>query len=94
MTIKDLKNGDIILQREGHIGMVFEKNGETYILYPNSGYDELDGVYNDDLTDAIDGTRFDIMRVYRYEHGMIGFNDYEDGELIFDRDPTWVKPEV
>lgn len=93
MTAKDLKNGDIILQRAGHIGMYIDKDGEGYILYPTSGYDDVDPTYNDDLTDATGDAQFDIMRVYRYEYGMISFSDYEEGELIFVRDESWIKPE-
>ena len=93
MTIKDLKTNDIIIQRAGHVGMYIEKGGDGYIIYPSGGYDEVDGTYNDDLTDAVSGEKFDIMQVYRYKQGFICFNDYKDAELIFVRDQNWTKPE-
>lgn len=93
MKISELKTGDIILQRAGHIGIFIEKNGTGYILYADSGYDEIDSTFNDDLTDATGDNSFDIMRIYRMEHGMIYFNDYEDGNLIFDRDKNRARPE-
>lgn len=93
MTTKELKTNDIIVQRAGHIGMYIEKDGNGYIIYPNGGYDEVDVTYNEDLTDAIDGEKFDIMLVYRYDHGVICFNDYKEADLVFVRDEAWKMPE-
>lgn len=89
MTISDLKTNDIIVQRAGHIGMYIEKDGVGYIIYQNGGYDEVSLTYNDDLTDSVDGAKFDIMLVYRYESGFICFNDYKDADLVFVRDDAW-----
>ncbi len=92
MRIKELKAGDIIIQRAGYIGLVIEKDGDSYIIYPAGGYDQIDLVYNDDLTDSSDDYNFDIMRVYRAEYGVISFSDYEEGDIVFNREETWVKP--
>ena len=92
MTIKDLKTGDIIIQRAGHVGLYIEKDDEGYIIYQSSGYDSVDENYNEDLTDFVSGSDFDIMQIFREEHSAISFSDYMDAELIFNRDESWVKP--
>lgn len=92
MTIKDLKTGDIIIQRAGHIGLFIEKGGEGYIIYQSSGFDVVDENYNEDLTDFVSGPDFDVMQIYREEHGAISFSDYMEAELIFNREESWEKP--
>ena len=95
MTIKDLKTGDIIIQRAGHIGLYMDRDGDGYgvVIYQAGGYDAMD-CFNDDLTDAVNGPEFDIMQVYRVDPGMeaISFADYTEGDLIFEREPSWTRP--
>lgn len=92
MTINELKNGDIVLQRAGHLAMIVEKDGEKYMVYPDCGHEEIASCYRDDLTDFDEGPDFDIMQVYRAESGMISFLEYYEGTLIFERDQNWVRP--
>lgn len=93
MTIKDLKTGDIVIQRIGLVALYIKKEYEGVLIYPASGYDSMDS-FNDDLTDIMNGPEFDIMQVYRAQPGAIAisFTDYEDGDLIFERDPSWTLP--
>lgn len=91
MTIKDLQTGDIVVLRNGALGFYVNKENEGYILYADSGYDCVDN-FNDDMTDYANGPDFDIMRVYRLTGGFIYFNDYWDGDLIFNREADWVVP--
>ena len=91
MTMKDLKTGDVVVLRNGSVGFCVEKENDIYILYGENGYDCADN-FNDDMTDNANGPEFDIMRAYRAEGAFIYFNDYWDGDLIFDRDPEWAVP--
>ena len=93
MTFKDLKTGDILIQRAGHIGLFIEKDQEGVLIYQHGGYDAED-CFNEDLTDAVNGPEFDIMQVYRAVPGIeaISFTDYTEGNLIFERDPAWTRP--
>lgn len=82
---KDLLTGDIIVNARGDLGVVILE--EDIILYQNGGYDFLFS-FSDDLRDAVDQDRsFDIREVYRNPgHGPIGFLDYEECEMVFERD--------
>ena len=80
---KDLRTGDIVVLRNGSIGVVILES--NIILYQKDGYDDLD-YFSDDLKDITDDDRrFDIMEVYR-NSGPIGFLDYKDSDPIFERD--------
>ncbi len=93
MTFKDLKTGDILIQRAGHIGVFIEKDHEGVLIYQHGGYDAED-CFNEDLTDSTDDPNGDIMQVYRAEDGAIAisFTDYAEGTLIFERDSSWKRP--
>lgn len=84
MTLKDLQTGDIVVLRNGNVGFYVVKDKEGYILYQNSGYDCAD-IFNNDLTDDANGPEFDIVQVYRATGAFIYYNDYQDGDLIFNR---------
>ena len=90
MKKHEFKNGDIVVQRNGELGLYLA--GEDVIIWQESGYDFVDVTYGDDLADETDGPDFDIMQVYRADGGAISFTDYEEGDLIFERDETWVRP--
>lgn len=86
MTKKELRTGDVIVNREGYLGVVLKD--EEYILYQEIGMDYLDEfdddlVYNDD-----DYRNGDIMEVYRG----CSFLDYEDGDIVWQRDKEWICP--
>lgn len=88
MTKKDLRTGDIIVTRNGELGVVLEE--EEIILYQFDGSDMLDE-FKDDLTyEDEDYTDCDIMEVYR---GNTFFDvDNDDDVPIYQRDPDWVRP--
>ena len=94
MTGKDLKPLDIVVLREGTVGVCVESAGELCILYQDCGYDEVDFEFDDELKHESGGPDFDIMRVYREPHGeilpLVGYE--EDGELIYERDRSWKLP--
>ncbi len=94
MTGIELKPLDIVVLREGSVGVFVESNGEGCILYQKCGYDEVDFAFDDELKHEIGGPDFDIMRVYREPHGeILPFDGYEeDGELIYERDRSWKVP--
>jgi len=95
MTLKDLQIGDIIVNRKGQVGLYTIRKNEGFILYQDGGYDDVAFAFNDDLTDKYEGKEYDIMQVYReYFGGMICFTDYEDSDLIFERDETWKNPNI
>lgn len=91
MKIKDLRTGDIVVLRNATIGFCVEKENDVYILYDNNNYDCSD-IFEEDITDKVNNNEYDIMRVYRGTGAFIYYNDYWDGELIFDREPCWNMP--
>ena len=48
----------------------------------------------EDLKGIQDGGEQDIMQVFRREKGMIDFDTFEEGEMIYDRDRSWIRPPV
>lgn len=89
-TKKDLRNGDIAMNRLGELGIYLDEY--DVLIYQNEGYDELAYTFNDDLSGAADDYYFDIMRVYHAD-GPLGFFDYEEnGELVYERDQNWQPP--
>ena len=96
MTIKDLKTGDIIVHRTGHLSIYIERDNEGVIICQHGGYDPIYH-FNEDLTDAMTYPgvdNIDIMQVYRADSSLeaISFTDYTEGDLIFERDPDWTRP--
>ena len=88
----DLRNWDVVEFRNGDLGLVCMEN-ETVILQAG-GAEWLDD-YSDRLTDISDnGEMFDIMRVYRDSFGSpLNFFDYCEADIMFDRDPSWIRPD-
>ena len=92
MKKNELRNGDIVITRDGYVGVVIKTESEEYIMYANeSGYDSLDD-YNEDMIHEYDPGDPDIMQVYRTDSGICSFMDYDDFEPIYERDYTWIKP--
>lgn len=85
MTINELKNGNIILNRQGTPGVVIN---EDYIIYQNRGMDWLDNFFEDLSYFDGDRTEFDIMEVY--EQGC--FSDYMDYTRVWKRNENWHRP--
>ncbi|MGN1139050.1 MAG: hypothetical protein ACI4RM_06350 [Ruminococcus sp.] len=92
-TKADLRTGDIVEMRNGHLGFVF-KEKDAIIYDQTSGFDYISSAFNDDFTDAEDDNRdMDIVRVYRGdEDTVLGFLNFrDDGYLVFKADDT---PEI
>ncbi len=93
MTRNEFKIGDIVVLRNGDLGVYLESAGAEYILYQDGGFDFIDPNINEDLT-SYDEPDFDIMQVYRSEYCAISFTDYDDDwdNLIYERDIAWERP--
>ena len=51
MKLADLRNFDLVVLRDGSLGIVLEKDNDVFILYQEGGYDdadEIDVTYEDD----------------------------------------------
>ena len=88
-TKSDLKNGDVIVRRNGNVGVVMVDLG---VLIADDGWNDLDDI-NEDLTDCdtivYDDEGYDIVKVYRprSKYQCQFYSDaYTDGELIYDRE--------
>ena len=90
MKRNDLRNGDIVILRDNSIGLFLEE--KEVIIYQTGGYDFTDLIFDEDLTGADGETDFDIMQVYRGYDEVISFYDYDEGDLVFERDETWEGP--
>ena len=91
MKKNELKNGDIIILRNGELGLYLAEL-EAFI-YQESGYDYMETEFDDELANPYEEPDFDVMQVYREPFGnVISFFDYEEGELIFERDEKWERP--
>jgi len=86
-TKQDLQSGDIVVLRCGATGAVIkEKEG---IIYKDGGRDEF-VMFTDDLL-YDDGDRDqDIIEVYRHSN-IMGFNEYQDGHLVYEREEDGYK---
>ena len=94
MKLADLRNFDLVVLRDGSLGIVLEKDNDVFILYQEGGYDDADEIFDEDLKDYCNGPEYDIMQVYRTDCcGILCDVTYEDdGDLIFERDENWVRP--
>ena len=81
VTKNNLVSGDIVVTRNGKLGVVLVER--EYILYQNDGVDFLD-LFTEDLLSVDEDRNWDIIKVYR--GAVIGFYDYEDYEPIFERE--------
>ena len=92
MKKNELMNGDIVVERSGHLGIVIIGADEYIVFSGQQGADYLEN-YNDDMTymypeGAVDPG--DIMQVYRGSGA--SFLHYEDEEMIYERDSAWTRP--
>ena len=93
MKLADLRNFDLVVLRDGSLGIVLEKDDDVFILYQEGGYDNVDETFDEDLKDMYDGPEYDIMQVYRADQGILCAITYkDDGDLIFERDENWERP--
>lgn len=94
-TKKDLKNGDVIVRRNGWVEIVCVDLG---VFITTNGWNDRSEL-NDDLTDSdnrwFDSDEYDIVEVYRpKEKCQCQFNPdcYEKGELVYYRERDTKKP--
>lgn len=83
---QNLKTGDIVLTRDGALGIVLKK--QSYIVFQEYGAEELDD-FSDTLKSIYGGAKYDIIEVYRGE--LCSFVDYADYEPIYVRDENDVE---
>lgn len=93
MKLNELKNGDIIVMRDGYTGIVLYSEAEKYILLPDAGFEFL-VMYNDDMTyESMHES--DIMLVYRpdkYDRDPVTFQNIEERYPLYVRDENWHRP--
>lgn len=94
MKKEEFKNGDIIVFRNGDLGLYLQE--WEIILFQEDGYDELDD-YNDALEyePAYDENDhdYDMMQIFRDPFGgPPSFFDYEENMLVYERDRNWRRP--
>ena len=82
-TKSDLRTGDIVVTRDGSLGVVILDT--NIILYQNNGFDDLD-LFTEDLMSDDECRQCDIMEVYDGHEGAIGFLDYNGCDPIFRRE--------
>ena len=93
MKRDELRHCDLVVLRDGSLGIIIERDEVAFIAYEKMGYDEIDMHYDEDLKEMYDGPEYDIMQVYRADYGIVSFATYEDdGFMIFERDATWERP--
>lgn len=84
MKKTDLMTGDIVVTRNGELGVIILE--KDIILYQNSGMDSL-SMFTDDMLSEEGETDWDIEKVYRAEGGSaISFYDYKDCDPIYERE--------
>ena len=92
MKKNELMNGDIVVERSGHLGIVIIGEEEYIVFSGQQGADYLEN-YNEDMTYMYpegDVDPGDIMQVYRGSGA--SFLRYEDEEMIYERDNAWSRP--
>lgn len=92
----DLRSCDVVVRRDGCLGIVVKSGNELVIVYQTGGFDTLDE-FDDDLLNAThfeDEIQFDIMVVYRSPGIGNGFELYYEEEQVFCRDETWEDPNI
>lgn len=93
---KDLRSCDVVVRRDGCLGIVVESRNQLVIVYQTGGFDTLDE-FDDDLLNAThfeDEKQFDIMAVYRSPGVGNGFELYYEEEQVFCRDEIWDDPNI
>ena len=87
MMKKNLLTGDIVVLRSGNVGVVIRNEKEDYLLFQNGGWECLDDYSEDMMYLYSDSDKTDaIMKVFRSSSSGISFSDFEEEELIFERD--------
>ena len=92
----DLRSCDVVVRRDGCLGIVVKSGNELVIVYQTGGFDTLDE-FDDDLLNAThfeDEIQFDIMAVYRSRGVGNGFELYYETEQVFCRDEIWEDPNI
>lgn len=91
MRKTDLRNGDIVVTRDGSLGVVILDENNAKILFQLDGMDSLEN-YSDDLRNDFMGMKeLDVMEI----HHEACFLDFMLGEPIPDisRDNSWHRPD-
>lgn len=87
MMKKNLLTGDIVVLRSGNVAVVIRNEKEDYLLFQNGGWECLDDYSEDMMYLYSDSDETDaIMKVFRSVSSGISFFDFEEEELIFERD--------
>lgn len=109
MKLHELRTGDMVIMRNAVLGLILVKGSEIYLIYedeawhsaltlkrpyPKSAYADIRDFVTEELQDVAGGSDHDIMQVLRKEQGMIDFENFDEGELIYERDRTWERPPV
>ena len=55
---------------------------------------DLREIVDEDLKGIQDDGEHDIMQVFRSEKGMIDFDTFEEGDMVYNRDRSWISPPV
>ena len=66
----------------------------TIHTYPILKTRDLREIAEEDLKGIQNDGEHDIMQVFRKEKGMIDFDTFEDGDMVYDRDRSWIRPPV
>lgn len=91
MRKTDLRNGDIVVTRDGSLGVVILDENNEKILFQLDGMDSLEN-YSDDLqNDFLGMTELDVMEI----HHDACFLDFMLGEPVPDiiRENGWHRPD-
>ena len=89
MKRNELKNGDIVVLREGMIAVVIDDGQEPYLLCTSGGFEILEDYYDDDLVCTVDDDA--VMQVFRPDH-WCGFDIINEDEPLYEREPGWTRP--
>ena len=91
-----LRSCDVVVRRDGCLGIVVKSGNELVIVYQTGGFDTLDE-FDDDLLNAThyeDEIQFDTMVVYRSFGVGNGFELYYETEQVFCRDEIREDPNI
>lgn len=89
-TKSDLKNGDVIVYRNGKVNIVCVDTGTC--ITPNGGFNNLEGI-KDDLLDYCNHS-YDIVEVYRPtapHHCSFSEYLYKNGKHVFHKDESTIE---
>lgn len=91
MRKTDLVNGDIVVTRDGSLGVVILDENNAKILFQLDGMDSLENYSEDLKNDFLGMTELDVMEIHHKAH----FLDFVLGEPMPDitRDHRWHRPD-